>query len=181
MEAHVIDLLINRFGQNPEDWRYTHVSKRYLVSNFGEVISLIRKPRILKKTLTTTGYWYVSIMIDGKPIKKLIHRLAAESFCKGKTEHKNIINHKNGIKTDNNVSNLEWSSYKENNDHAKQMRLNKCFCETHFAAKLTSKNVQEIKENLFGLSFKEMSYKYGVSPTCISKIVSGKAWRRHEL
>lgn len=53
-----------------------------------------------------------------------IHRIVALTFLGMPPEGKNDVNHKNGIKSDNHLSNLEWNSRKENLHHAHVMKLN---------------------------------------------------------
>lgn len=60
----------------------------------------------------------LSLKVDGKKKIKYIraHRIIAETFIEN-TENKPTVNHKNGIRNDNSVENLEWSTYSENNLH----------------------------------------------------------------
>lgn len=181
MDQHAINILIDVFGCDPKEWRYTHISNRYLVSNFGEVISLIRKPRILKKISAKTGYHQVSIMVEGKPVKCYIHRLVSEVFISGKSEIEKTVNHINGIKTDNKASNLEWLSQAKNNKHSIESGLNNCYGENHCITKLKTWQVSEIKAKSKLITQRTIAAEYGISQQHVSDIVTGKKWPKHGL
>jgi len=84
----------------------------YLVSNLGNVK---RVSKNLKKT-KQDGREIVNLCANGKPKRIHVHRLVAKSFIKN-PENKGTVNHKNGIKTDNYVDNLEWMTRIENTKH----------------------------------------------------------------
>ena len=63
------------------------------------------------------GYLRVKLSNDKvKQFSIVVHRLVAETFLP-KSRGKNIVNHKDGNKTNNSVSNLEWTDTKGNNQH----------------------------------------------------------------
>lgn len=66
-----------------------------------------------KLSIGNHGYYVVSI--KGRP--ELLHRLIAETFISN-PDSKPCINHKNGVKTDNRIENLEWVTYSENSKHS---------------------------------------------------------------
>jgi len=96
----------------------------YRVSTEGRVRSLKRKDntgrnfkgRVLK-LIFRCGYFGVGLCKNGKVKTFYVHRLVAISFISN-SDNKSCINHKNGIKTDNRIENLEWCSQKENVKHA---------------------------------------------------------------
>jgi len=68
------------------------------------------------------GYYSVDLCKDGKIHEVFVHRIVAETFLPNPQNAK-VVNHKNGIKTDNRIENLEWVSYKENHWHARRTNL----------------------------------------------------------
>jgi len=107
----------------------------YQISNFGRVKSLprvrigngtpyITKGKILKNSLGATGgYFRVVLCKEHKQTFCYVHRLVADAFIP-KIEGKNVVNHINGLKTDNRVENLEWSTIQDNLQHAIDNFLN---------------------------------------------------------
>ena len=101
----------------------------YQISNMGRIKSLgrtvpskggskqYRKERILKTVTNTNGYWYVDLHNgNGKRKTFSIHRLVCEAFHPN-PENKPCVNHIDENKANNAASNLEWCTYKENNNH----------------------------------------------------------------
>ena len=69
------------------------------------------------KTYKGERYEKVVLKINGKATSKYIHRLVAEAFIPN-ANNKPTVNHKDGDKMNNNVSNLEWATQSENNYHS---------------------------------------------------------------
>ena len=97
----------------------------YQISNKGNVKSVQRKvvysdgrvfnypEKILKPSPDTKGYLGVGLNRNGTAKPKRVHRLVAEAFL-NKPEGLMSVNHIDGVKTNNNLSNLEWVTYSEN-------------------------------------------------------------------
>ena len=89
------------------------------------ISSYVRKGRVLKQTLNSRGYPCVTIKYrDGSQKVWQSHQLIALTFIPN-PENKPQINHIDGVKTNNNVSNLEWCTASENLKHAFALGLNK--------------------------------------------------------
>lgn len=63
------------------------------------------------------GYWVVQLYVNNNYIIKKVHRLIAETFIPN-PYNKPTVNHKDGNKLNNKVTNLEWATYSENIKHA---------------------------------------------------------------
>lgn len=89
----------------------------YQVSNLGRVKSLPKNNRfsekILKHGIMKNGYCFVVLVKGTKKTLHYLHRLVAEAFIPNPHNYKEI-NHRNEVKTENFVENLEWCSHKHN-------------------------------------------------------------------
>lgn len=100
-----------------------HGFSNYAVSKVGEVYSIKNKKRLSKRP-DKAGYLFVKVVDDtGRSRSMFVHRLVGFAYLDGMTKSKNQINHKNGIKDDNRVENLEWCTAKQNWRHAQKNRL----------------------------------------------------------
>lgn len=106
----------------------------YQVSNMGRVKSLkywsniykkyYEREKILKQATHPKGYKIVGLHINGKNITKKVHRLVAEAFIPNPNNLPEV-NHKQGIKSDNRATELEWATASENVQHAYDAGLKK--------------------------------------------------------
>ena len=92
----------------------------YQISNLGQV-SNYRK--ILKPFISNSGYKVIDLRVNGLRTKYLIHRLVAEHFLDNPNGYR-YVNHIDGNKSNNVVSNLEWCTNSENILHARRTGLN---------------------------------------------------------
>jgi hypothetical protein len=88
----------------------------YYVTENGDIYSSLTN-KVLKPGLDTKGYKQVNLSKDGKVYTCRVHRLIAQAYIPN-TKNKPCINHINGIRTDNSLSNLEWCTKSENAKHA---------------------------------------------------------------
>ena len=142
----------------------------YFVDDEGNVYSkkffhIHKKLKKLNLKKDKKGYLDVGIINrEKRRFTKQVHRLVAETFIPN-PKNKPMVNHINGIKTDNSVSNLEWCTSSENSQHAWRTglcKLNKgCFqMGTKGKLCINHKVVLQIKENKIIAKF------YGTNEAC---------------
>jgi hypothetical protein len=140
------------------------------------------KPGRLNKTrISPEGYVTTVLQKEGKGKTRTIHRLLMLAWQPVENSHQLEVNHIDGDKTNNDLSNLEWVTHHENMLHMfrilKTWEKNQVRGVTHGRAKLTEDNVREIRR-LFagGKARKELAAQFGVSTTNITFIVTRKLW-----
>jgi len=102
----------------------TYLKEHYWVSNYGRIYSS-KLNAIINPGMDMSGYLRINLFAkDGREVRRSIHRLVMESFCWFEGCDKYQVNHINGIKIDNYIGNLEWTTRSENMRHAYLTGLN---------------------------------------------------------
>lgn len=124
---------------------------------------------------TGCGYQQVRVMINGRRWCTCAHRIVWHAL-NGPIPKGMVINHKNGIKDDNRLENLEMVTPSQNISHANRHGLRDQRGERNPSAKLTNRQVAEIRliYSHGGYTQGALGKKYGVSFQTISSIVRGK-------
>lgn len=166
---------------------------RYLIGDNGTVISLPkehpsgfngrgitrREKRVLTSTPDKNGYSTVCISKDKKVYSKKIHRLIAEMFIPN-PENKPEVNHIDGNKANNNISNLEWCTKSENTKHAYAagLRVSKIQSQSYAAGMLTAKPIiaycyKTNKELWRAESIKSAARLYNLDERTVHRVLYG--------
>lgn len=147
----------------------------YIIYRNGNVQNTKTK-RILKFELVSKGYPMVQLCKAGKCTHFYIHRLLAIYFIPN-PHNKKYVNHINGLMSDNRLQNLEWSTPKENIQHAYRIGLCPTKIKALQASKLTEEKVFEIREKLrIGISRIDLSKEYNVHSESIRYIQTRRTW-----
>lgn len=149
-------------------------SKDRFVKHYKEGYNRFYKGSIKKVRLSSDGYLKCNLKKDGNRYDFRVHRLVAIAFLSNNQDYE-LVNHINGIKTDNRVENLEWCNAEQNMLHAIKIRLVK--------TKLTDEEVIEIYNST--LSNRKLGIKYKINASIVWRIKNKKAykhlWLQHYL
>ena len=104
-------------------WMTINDYPNYEVNNLGEVRNK-KTNKTLKPGINTNGYEIVVLANKETRKTEKVHRLVAKTFY-DVTDNTEIVNHIDGNKRNNNIRNLEWCTYSENNTHAYRTGLKK--------------------------------------------------------
>lgn len=161
----------------------------YEASNLGRIRSVDRKRydkngllkkyygRIIEQTEMNAGYLTVGLSIDGVVKTLLTHRLIASTFINN-PENFAEVNHIDGNKQNNVVSNLEWMSRNRNIRHAIQNGLIQGLGSQNPSAKLSDDDVISILElSRLNIHPKEVANALNIKTSTISDITSRRTWQ----
>ncbi len=152
------------------------------------------KQRILKPAKTKGGYLTVSLCKEQRKRTTRVHQVIMLTFI-GRRAQNLTVNHKNGIKTDNRLENLEYMTQLQNTHHAMHMGLlpsgDRSSWRKHPElvlrgssnplSKLTDEKVKSIRRLIKTGTLQTVIAKmHGVSATVITNIKKGKSWRHVE-
>lgn len=166
--------------ENTEIWKDIDGFEEYQISNHGRVYSL-KTNKILKAsqcslTRNKIGYLKVTLYANSKFYNRMIHRLVAQTFVPN-PENKREVNHINGDKLNNNDWNLEWTTPKENHNHAIDNGFINDSGEFNTRSVLTNKQAREIRSLNGILTQKEIGKLYGIGQTHVSQIINNKLYK----
>lgn len=160
-----------------ENWKNIDGFDGYQVSSRGRIRG--NSGRVINMRINRTGYVDCSMRIpsNSEKTRLSVHRLVAETFIpnpKGLPQ----VNHKNGIKTDNRISNLEWCTGKENMKHYYEIADEVFKGENNLSSVLTDKKVLEIREKHANKkSVASLAREYKCGETTIRRVVQRVSWQ----
>lgn len=171
-----------------KEWRsIPSLNNRYEVTPYGQIRNAKTK-RILHQYLNIHGYFALQVKIAPNKKKNIsVHRVVAEVFI-GRCPEGYVVNHKDGNKQNNHVSNLEYVTPSQNNQHAldnglrhpANMKKYSPKGEQHYRAKITKEIVYEILKirDETGYGCRRIAKILGISYGTVDAILRGKTWKK---
>lgn len=136
-----------------------------------------KKGKYLKPVIRSR-YFYVTLCgLNGLRCNASVHRLVCETVNGHPPTQGMQVNHKDGDKSNNRPDNLEWVTRSGNMSHAYDIDLKPSGERSHLA-KLSASDVIEIRSLKGKISQSKIGARFGVTQTCIQKILSGKKWKQ---
>lgn len=154
----------------------------YQVSSEGEIVRISRASGTVigakrKPQLTSRGYLGVMLSVGSVVTHHKVHRVVWQAF-NGTIPKGRAINHKNGVKTDNRLANLELCTNQENSKHAKEELDVFRRGEKQHNAKLTDQDVMTIRKIYAegSTTQRELAKVYGINHSTLNDVVNRKSW-----
>lgn len=150
---------------------------RYRVSSDGRIMNA-HTGRILKAVVNSRGYQIVGLRKDRKNTTFTVHRLVMLAFDAERPDGM-VINHLNGIKTDNRLGNLEYCTQHRNIRHSMELHGESPITGTRNpSAKLNPEKVREIRRlHQSGIPIKNLAKMFGIQYSTMRYVVIRKTWQ----
>jgi hypothetical protein len=165
-----------------ESWEKIEEFPNYAVSNLARIKRITHPVRtaggIIKQHINQSGYWEVTLKHGKIRKRRQVHRLLALAFLPPDPP-RDELNHKNGVRHDTRLENLEWVTHQENMWHAYNVLDGQALRgEEATQAKLKENDIHQIRELLkSGMTLIAIGKLFGVSGTAIYYIKSGRNWK----
>lgn len=169
-------------------WKRIPDYSLYEASTDGEIKTFNWKnqgqERIMKPAMDACGYMRTMLKNDnGKTHTIKVHRIIAQTFIQN-PENKCSVNHKNSIRNDNRLINLEWATKSENQLHSYKNNRHNAKGQFNSCASLLDEQVIEIRKNYqygktgkTGITKQQIAEKYNTSFHVIKRIILNKTWK----
>lgn len=95
-----------------EEWKIYPLNPNYIVSNLGNIKN--KKGHLMTPKKGSNGYYFISTSLNGHKTTSLIHRMVLITFNPIPNYQNYTVDHINGIRSDNKLTNLKWVSLEEN-------------------------------------------------------------------
>ena len=162
---------------------YYHVSVLGRIKSLARIYSngratIYKQQQIMNPGRDKKGYLHVVLTVGGIRTTFKVHRVVANHFLPN-IENKPEVNHKNGIKDDNRVINLEWVDQSENQLHAYKMGLSvPRQGQKHGRAKLMDQDVAVMRElyDTGKYTHTEIANEFGIHREHCAQIIRRKSW-----
>lgn len=136
----------------------------------------LRAGALKAQKVNASGYHRVSLTAHGRAFTRVVHLLVAEAFVGPSPSRDHQVNHKNGVKSDNQASNLEWTSPLENIAHARATGL---VAPSRARGRvLTALAVRVIRRCRGVVTQRFLAEAFDVAPVTIGHIHAGRRWGR---
>lgn len=152
----------------------------YSISKLG-VIRNLKTGKIIKPYTNWNGYIRIALMKNGKRYSRAVHRLLAQTYISNPNDLP-FINHIDGKKDNNSLSNLEWCNKSHNMRHAHRLGLVKkktgAEGSNNGSSKLTEEDVLAIRKLASeNVSSKEIAEQFNISRGNCNSIIARKYWK----